>query len=316
MNKSPDRPALTRLDLSELETFLWVVQEKSFSAAAQKLHLSQPAVTNRIKRLEDKLSVKLLERTTRHVLPTAQGSQLSEAAEQALSGLREVMRQFQRNAISQRNRIVVACTPMLAATVLPPLIHDYQLRYPDVHVVLRDLPYAQVMQCVLQDEADFGIAALDSKQRGLRFQSLAEEKVMLVVPAGHPLASEPRVTLSMIAPFRVMFLDRYLSLRKQLTEEFGKQRISFEPMSASTLPTLLGMIDAGNCVTFLPRTMVQRSVHCSRVLVEVEDFDATRHWGCVVSRRAELSTAAQAFKEFLRKHFREQLACDPPPAHS
>jgi len=74
------------------------------------------------------------------------------------------------------------------------------------------------------------------------------------------------------------------------------------------LPTLLGMIDAGNCVTFLPRTMVQRSAHSSRVLVDVEDLDVTRHWGCVVSRRANLSTAAEAFRDFLRKHFHEQLA--------
>src|SRR5690606_25134580 len=251
----------------------------------------QPAVTNRVKRLEEKLHVKLLERTTRHVLPTEDGARLREAAEQALTGLREVMRQFQHSASSHRNRIVVACTPMLAATVLPPLIHDYQLRYPDVRLVLRDLPYAQVMQSVLQNEADFGIAALDGKHGGLRFQSLAEEKVMLVVPAGHPLAGAPHVTLSMIAPYRVMFLDRYMSLRKHLTEEFSKQGLSFEPMTASTLPTLLGMIDAGNCVTFLPRTMVQHNAPSSRVLIEVRDLNATRHWGCVVSRRADLSSA-------------------------
>ncbi|WP_291378178.1 helix-turn-helix domain-containing protein, partial [Achromobacter sp. UBA5777] len=65
MNQSNDPSALTRLELSELETFLWVVREGSFSEAARKLHLSQPAVTNRVKRLEDKLRTKLLQRTTR-----------------------------------------------------------------------------------------------------------------------------------------------------------------------------------------------------------------------------------------------------------
>ncbi|CAM4073794.1 LysR family transcriptional regulator [Bordetella tumulicola] len=311
MNKSIDRPSLTRLDLSELETFLWVVQEGSFSDAARKLHLSQPAVTNRIKRLEDKLNVKLLQRTTRQVAPTPDGVRLRDAAEQALSGLRDVMRHFQHSAVAQRNRIVIASTPMLAATVLPPLIHDYQERYPDVHVVLRDLPYAQVMQAVAQDSADFGVTALDSKHRGLRFQSLAEEKVLLVVPAGHPLTQIPNVTLSMIAPYRVMFLDRYLSLRKHLTDEFAKLGLAFEPTTASTLPMLLGMIDAGNCVAFLPRTMVQRDGQSRRALIDVTDLDATRHWGCVISRRADLSTAAVAFKDYLRKHFREQLAHAP-----
>lgn len=311
MNKSDDRPALTRLELSELETFLWVVQEESFSDAARKLHLSQPAVTNRIKRLEDKLNVKLLQRTTRQVSPTTDGAKLRDAAEQALTGLRDVMRQFQHRSAAQRNRVIVACTPMLAATVMPQLIHDYQARYPDIQVVLRDLPYPQVMQSVAQDTADFGIAALDSKHRGLRFQSLADEKVLLVVPAGHALTKVPVVTLSMVSPYRVMFLDRYLSLRKHLTEEFTKQGLAFEPTTASTLPTLLGMIDAGNCVTFLPRTMVQRNGESRRALIDVQDLDATRHWGCVVSRRADLSSAAVAFKDYLRKHFRDQLAQAP-----
>ncbi|WP_312997157.1 LysR family transcriptional regulator [Achromobacter animicus] len=308
MNQSNDPSALTRLELSELETFLWVVREGSFSEAARKLHLSQPAVTNRVKRLEDKLRTKLLQRTTRQVSATPEGIRLRDAAEAALAGLRDVMRQFQNSAETGRHRIVVACTPMLAATVLPRLIHDYQLRYPDIQVVLRDLPYAQVVQAITQDAADFAVAALDTKQRGLQFQSLAEEKVMLVVPAGHPLAAHASVTLSMIAPYRIMFLDRYLSLRKHLTEEFAKQGLSFEHTTASTLPTLLGMIDAGNCVTFLPRTMVQRNAQSSRVLIEIKDLDATRHWGCILSRRAELSAAAQAFKDYLRKHFREQLA--------
>jgi len=310
VNKSNDRSILARLDLAELETFLWVVHEHSFSDAARKLHLSQPAVTNRVKRLEDKLNVRLLERTTRHVQPTADGAMLADAAEQALSGLRDVMRQFQHRSESSRHRISVSCTPMLAATVMPQLIHGYQQRYPDVQVDLRDLPYQQVMQSVTQHAVDFGIAALDGVHRGLRFQPFAEEKVLLVVPTGHPLASVRTATLSMIAPYRVMFLDRYSSLRKQLTEAFAALGLSFEPTTASTLPMLLGMIDAGNCVTFLPRTMVQRHAEASRVLLEVQDLNATRHWGCVVSRRADLSSAALTFKDYLHKHFREQLV-DP-----
>lgn len=106
MNKLIERTPLSRLDLSELETFLWVVQEGSFSDAARKLHLSQPAVTNRIKRLEDKLNVQLLERTTRHVKPTQDGVLLRDAAEQALTGLRDVMRRFQHTSALERNRIL------------------------------------------------------------------------------------------------------------------------------------------------------------------------------------------------------------------
>src|SRR5262245_60463582 len=80
-----------RFDLAELETFLAVARLGSFSLAAKQLHVSQPSVTSRIQRLEGTLRAKLLIRTTRRVEPTPEGARLRDAAEQALSGLREVL---------------------------------------------------------------------------------------------------------------------------------------------------------------------------------------------------------------------------------
>lgn len=307
MNKSPDRPSLTRLDLAELETFLWVVRERSFSVAAQKLHLSQPAVTNRVRRLEDKLRVKLLQRTTRSVEATAEGLLLSEAAEQAVSGLRDALKRFNVVSENERNRVVVAATPMLSATVLPRLIHAYTERYPDLQIVLRDLPYERVIRSVVEGQADIGVTALDGTPRGLKFQSLAEEKMLLVVPAKHPLASAKTVTLDKLLPHRLMFLDRYETLRKHLANEFLKRGAVFDPATVATLPTLLGMIDAGHCITFLPRSMVQNNAKRTRVTVTVSDLDASRRYGSVVLRKADLSAATQNFQSFLRQHFKTKL---------
>lgn len=308
MNKSPERISLTRLDLDELETFLWVVQEGSFSLAARKLHLSQPAVTNRVKRLEDKLHAKLLLRTTRRVEATEDGLILRDAAEKALEGLRGALRHFQREADQDRNRVTVAVTPMLSATVMPPLIHAYQERYPDVRIVLRDLPYEQVVRQVQEGEADIGVAALEGTPRGLRFQLLAEEDMLLVVPAGHPLASARRVKLDMVMDYPLMFLDRYAALRKRLAEEFRKRGADFTPQAIiATLPVLLGMIDAGNGITFLPRSMAQNNARRSRTTVLVEDLDASRRYGSVVGSKAELNAAAQNFRSYLRQHFRAGL---------
>lgn len=307
MNKSSDRPSLTRIELDELETFLWVVQEGSFSVAARKLHLSQPAVTNRVKRLEDKLHVKLLLRTTRHVEPTEDGLFLRDAAEQAVSGLRAALSRFQSAAESERNRVTVAVTPMISATVMPAIIHAYQERYPDVRVVLRDLPYEQVVRSVVDGKADMGVAALDGTPRGLRFQLLAEEDMLLVVPANHPLADAGVVTLDMVRHHPLMFLDRYAALRKRLADEFGRRNLAFNPEIISTLPVLLGMIDAGNGITFLPRSMAQNNARRTRTTVQVQDLDASRRYGSVVRSKAELSAAAQNFRAYLRQHFRERL---------
>lgn len=308
MNKSIDPPSLTRLEIAELETFLWVVREGSFSVAARKLHLSQPAVTNRVRRLEDKLRVRLLLRTTRRVEPTPDGVLLRDAAEQAVAGLREVIRKFQSVSDSDRNLVTVVVTPMLSATVMPALIHAYRERYPDVNIVLRDLPYEQVIRSVAEGNADMAVAALDSAPRGLHFQSLAEEKMTLVVPARHPLAKTDSVPLAKIVPYPLMLLDRYQTLRKQLQVEFEQRGAAFNPASTSTLPTLLGMVDAGNCITFLPRSMAHSNVRGVRKTIEVEDLAVVRCYGTLVARKSELSAAAQNFRAFLGKHFKIRLA--------
>lgn len=307
MNNLDTRVAAMRFELSELETFLAVVREGSFSGAARQLHVSQPSVTNRIQRLEETLRVKLLVRTTRRVEPTADGLLLRDAAEQALSGLREVLKRFQAAADVERKRVVVAATPMLAATVMPHLIHSYRARFPDVQVLLRDLPYEQVVKTIADGDADIGVTALDGVQSRLRFQLLAEEPMLLVVPARHPLAGMDTVTLDTLTAYPMMFLDRYSSLRERLAAEYAQRGLAFEPGTASTLPTLLGMIDAGNCITFLPRSMVQSNARRTRTTVEVADFHGSRRYGSVVARKGSLNTAAQSFHAHLREAFEATL---------
>ncbi|WP_370519959.1 LysR family transcriptional regulator [Bordetella sp. 15P40C-2] len=308
MNKLIDPPSLTRLEIAELETFLWVVREGSFSVAARKLHLSQPAVTNRVRRLEDKLHVKLLLRTTRRVEPTPDGILLRDAAEQAVAGLRDVLRKFQAVSDVDRNRVTVVVTPMLAATVMPALIHAYNERYPDVSIVLRDLPYEQVIRSVVEGNADMAVAALDSAPRGVGFKSLAEEKMTLVVPARHPLANAESVDLEQIFPYPLMLLDRYQALRKQLQAEFERRGAPFNPAITITLPTLLGMVDAGNCITFLPQSMAHDNARGVRKTIDVKDLTIMRCYGMVVARNAELNVAGQNFQDFLSKNFKTQLA--------
>ena len=210
-----DQPQL-RFNLSELETFLVVVEEGSFSRAAKRLCISQPSATNRVKRLEAVLRVKLLHRTTRRVEATEDGKFLSAAAGEALSGLFEILRQLRNRSEAARNRVVIASTPMIAATFLPRIIHSFNERYPEVQVLLRDMPYELVLKSIGDGSADIGVAAIDAHQDNLLFRPLAEEDLVLVVPAGHPLVRRQRVTVEMLLPYRLIFLDRYTSLREKL----------------------------------------------------------------------------------------------------
>jgi len=292
-----------RFHLPELETFLVVLEEGSFSRAAERLCISQPSVSSRVKRLEEVLRVKLIERNPRSLNATEDGELLRTAAQEALSGLYTVLRQFRERSEAERNRVVVAATPMLAATFLPSIIHSYAQRFPDVDVVLKDMPFEVLLKTIGDGAADIGVTALDGDYDNLQFQALAAEPVVLVVPAKHPLANEGRITIDQILGLRLIFLDRYTTLRERLAGEFARRGATMNASTASTLPTLMGMLDTGSCVAFLPRSMAQVNARESRAIVELADFEAARSYGSIVARRVVPTAAVRSFRDHLHREF-------------
>lgn len=297
-----------RFHLSELETFLVVVEEGSFSRAAERLCISQPTVSNRVKKLEEVLRVKLLNRTTRLVEATDDGRLLSAAATEALGGLFDTLAQLRDRSEAARNRVVIAATPVISATFLPRIIHGYCERFRDVQVLLRDMPYEQLVKAIGDGSADVGVAAIDGAPDHLLFRPLAREDLVIVAPARHPLAVQPQVTLADMLPYRMMFLERYTQLRERLAAEFAQQGAVLEMGTMATLPTLLGMIDTGSCITFLPRSMARSNARHTRVVLEPADFEAHRTYGSIVARRTVPTAAVHSFREHLHREFEPLVA--------
>jgi len=119
ISSGPASPAPIRIELVDLETFVAVATLGSFSAAARQLNITQPSVTSRIQRLESSLGTKLLVRTTRRVELTPRGDLLRVEVGRTLMGLRRLVDSFRLDAAAARSRVVVAATPMVAATMLP-----------------------------------------------------------------------------------------------------------------------------------------------------------------------------------------------------
>ena len=298
-----------RLDLVDLETFIAIVDLESFSQAALRLHVSQPSVTARVQRLEKRLGTKLLLRTTRKVEPTKEGVRLYEEASQALQGLQKLVKEFDAAANRGGHRIMVAATPMIAATMMPSIFHGYKKRYPDVRIQLLDLQYREVIEKVQSGEADLAVIAFDGDSTKLRFQALADEELLLVVPADHPLSKFDEVKLEKVLKYPLLILDRYTNVISLIEEEANKRNLPIKSLSEATqLNTLLAMLDAGNGITFLPRSMAQANAKFTRSTLRVTDVSLTRRYGIVISKKGELSSAAQSFISYLHEEYANTLA--------
>ena len=295
-------PSSLGVDLLELETFIAVAEAGSFSLAAQRLCVTQPAVTGRVQRLEATLGTELLRRTTRKVETTPQGARLVIEAIQALRGLRGVIDEFRNDARLARRRVVVAATPMLAALTLPPIIHSYAARFPDVEVELRDLQYADALMALDTGNADLAVLALSSDTGRYQFDPIRSDDMVLVAPAGHAFAGRSNIDPLELAGHRLLVIDLYLPMMSRIADAVKARGL--EPPSCKAvgnLNTLLGMIDAGLGLTLLPRVMARRSIKIGHTVIELDGLPLRRTFGIVLPRDAELSTSASSFCRFLRE---------------
>jgi LysR family carnitine catabolism transcriptional activator len=295
-------PSVTGLELIELETFVVVASARSFSVAAQQLHVTQPTVTGRINRLEAALGAQLLRRTTRKVETTEAGESLLREAVKTLDGLARLVEGFRKKARSARQRVVVAATPTIAALRLPPIIQAYAERYPDVEVELLDLQYASVLSAIDGGQADVAVLALEGSDKRYRFVALWQDDMLLVAPRGHALAKRKSVGPEELASIALMVVDQYQGVRARIADVLQQRGLKLPASKVvGNLNTLLGMLDAGMGVTLLPRSVSQRGSVAKHAHIEIEGVDMTRRFGVVTARTAQLSPAAQSFIRFVRQ---------------
>ncbi len=184
------------MEIRQLQSFRAVVREGSFTAAAKKLHMTQPAVSLHIKALEEELGTRLLDRDGRGVRLTDAGTVLLEAADAALANLQEAARRIEELQAPERGTVVLACGDTVALHLLPPVLTRFRKQHPLAEVQVRNEGSRAILDMLLNREADLGIVTrppwLDP---ALWSRTLLEDPLVLVLPRKHPLAERKRVTL-------------------------------------------------------------------------------------------------------------------------
>jgi DNA-binding transcriptional LysR family regulator len=183
------------MELTELRVFLKVASERSFSRAAMKLHRTQPAVSQAVRRLEESVGERLFDRATKDATLTEAGRllrdyaerllRLSEEAEIAVKDLRDL----------RRGRVLVGANEASVHIVLP-LIQRFRTTHPLVHVDVRRIPSRQIGAEVAQGSLDFGVLTFPPAEQRLGSLVLGHDELVMLVPPSHPLAAAKEVTLA------------------------------------------------------------------------------------------------------------------------
>lgn len=177
--------------LHHLRAFVAVAETGSFTQAAAKLYLSQPALSTVVKQLEECLGMKLFDRTTRRVSVTAHGSSFLDTAKRLLRAFEGAIDHAKAAARMEHGHVCVATLFSVATHLMPSVFGEFTQRYPGIGLSLYDANATGIQRLVKSAEADFGVASRWEEDPELTFEPLLRDRFGVVCRSDHPLAAVP-----------------------------------------------------------------------------------------------------------------------------
>jgi DNA-binding transcriptional LysR family regulator len=286
------------MQLPDLTVFATVAAERSFSRAAKRLHRTQPAVSQAIRRLEEELGDRLFDRSSRDGTLTEAGRLLQDYASRLLrmaSDAAVAVRELQQ---VRRGRVVIGANEAAVHSLLP-AIGRFAVAHPQVHVEVRRVLSRQMAAALLDRSLDFGVLTFQPAEKALQAVSLGHDELVMLAPPDHRLASRRRVTIEEVGRETVIAHNDPSPARERVLRLYERRHAPINIQIA--LPSLDGIkraVEMGLGVAVLPRRCALAEIASGRLTaVKVPELASPRQIRLVFRRSAELSHAAQAFLE-------------------
>jgi len=215
------------VELLQLRCFVTIAETRSFTAAAVRLHVSQPALSYQIKHLENELRTRLFDRSSRRVSLTVDGRAFLPLAQSVLSKAHEAVRMMEERLGAELGDVTFGSLPSVGSHVVPHLLQTFRQSFPGVQVQLVEGASDELEEGVLSGDLDFAILGTTSAHQSLEVHPLIVEELLAVVPTTHRLAGRHRVGLTELEHEDFILLSSSFILTQQILE--ACRQAGFEP---------------------------------------------------------------------------------------
>lgn len=295
------------MDLTQLETFLAIVEERGFSRAAVRLHRTQPAVSQSIRRLEEELGERLFERYARDGTLTAAGEVLRSYAERLLQLSSEAASAVDELRSLARGRLTVAANEYTSHFLLP-CLELYRHACPQISIYVQRSLASRIPDEILQRSIEVGVLSFRPEQEALDAVCVYEDDVAFVVDRKHPLARQASVSVTELGAQNFIGHSVASPLRRQITELFERYKTPLHTgVQLPSLEAIKRFVSMGAGVAILPGLAVQQEVaRGDLVQVRVPELDSRRRLWLVHRKQSTLSHAARALLKVLETQASER----------
>jgi len=291
-----------KIDILGVQAFVAVADQGGFQKAADTLHVTQTAVTQRLRNLENFLGVTLIERTTRSVALTRIGRDFLPQARRLLAELSTALTEIRETGRAARGDVSIACVPTVGVQYLPSILQEYAARYPENRIKVLDHASSGVAEAVLRREAEFGINIAGPHLPELDSVPLLEDEFVLICREDHALARKRRVAWRQLAPHPLIFAGQVSGNRVLLDMALGNGDLALQfNYEVQRSSTAVGLVAEGVAAAVVPRLAMQKGAYPGiRVIALIEPV-VSRTLVLVARKSARLSPAAQALYDLIRK---------------
>ena len=293
------------MDLGALKIFLAVAHERSFSRAAAKVHRTQPAVSQAVRRLELELGEQLFDRSSKNGTLTEAGRMLENYGQRLVRLAEETESAVRELRDLRRGRVLIGANEAAIHTLLP-LIVRFRQGYPAITIDVRRVPARQIAVEVQQGSLDFGALTFHPSEEGLLEVPVGSDELVLLVPPSHQLATRKQVSMDDVAQEPVVAHNDPSPARERVLRLFQDHHVPLNMVIS--LPSLDGIkraVELKLGVALLPRRCAITEIASGRlVAVPVQGISRKRQL-TLVCRNAHRSHAANAFLEVAKEAARD-----------
>ena len=293
------------MDTRQLQAFCAVVERRSFSQAAEKLGVTQPAVSLQVRALEQRLGQKLLDRSGLRVEPTEAGRRLYRSAQRMLALETQLLNEVSADDGALTGTLAIGASTGPGAHLVPLLLCDFQQQHPELHIALSIWDTQTVIDRVADRDVELGVVGALRRHRSLEFEPLVRDEIVLAVPPGHDAAGGT-LSVDELREETMIVMQEGAGVRQVIEEELrraGLRLRGVEPkLELGLQESVKSAVAAGYGVAFISRTAIEGELAAGSIAAaRVEGIEPARQIYVVRSRGRAQTRAAEAFLEFAKE---------------
>ncbi len=284
------------MELDQLRSFCFVAEERSFSRAARRMFVTQPAISMQIKSLELEIGQSLFDRSKKEIATTEAGKILYTHAKRIFSEMDNARNEIDKIQQMVRGELIVGCSDTVSSYILPALLADFLKEYPALTITVQNRPSLHILQMILEGSAEIGFVSLPAAGANLDIQPFFTYDDVAVCSPAHAYARHKRISLSALAKHRLLLLEPGTKNRMLIDGAFTKANITpVSVMGFGSVEVQKAFAKKNIGIAVVPEFALRQEIEQGVLKVLSIGGIARRKIGVVVRKNRLLSMAAQKF---------------------